>query len=224
MDIAWGTGYIIGCIWLYVNNSPSILFIVVSVLILIWGLRLAIYILIRNSRKKEDFRYFNWRKSWGKWFYVRSYFQVFAFQSLLLVIIMTPVVNLSLHPFDKVSILPLTGIIIWLGGFSVQTIADYQLSIFIRTRKTKGSIMKTGIWKYSRHPNYFGEITMWWGIFIITLPAGNSITGLIGPLLITYLIIFVSGIPMLEKKYKDNEEYQKYKSRTSVLLPLPNKK
>jgi steroid 5-alpha reductase family enzyme len=109
-------------------------------------------------------------------------------------------------------------------GFYFQAVGDFQLSVFAKQKKQPGTILQTGLWKYSRHPNYFGEIMMWWGIFIITLPVQNSFYFIISPLTITLLLVFVSGIPMLEKKYAGNPAFNAYKKRTSALLPWPPKK
>jgi steroid 5-alpha reductase family enzyme len=109
-------------------------------------------------------------------------------------------------------------------GFLFESIGDKQLSQFIKKPENKGRLMTEGLWKYSRHPNYFGEITQWWGIWIIILSASNGLLGVIGPITISFLILFVSGIPLLEKKYKGREDFEEYKKKTSILLPLPPKK
>lgn len=119
--------------------------------------------------------------------------------------------------------LAVIGIIIWLIGYIFEVISDYQLSKFIKNNKEKGNIMKSGLWKYTRHPNYFGEVTMWWGIFVITLISYKSLLGIVGPLGISYLILKVSGIPMNENLFTGNDEYEKYKKTTSKFFPLPPK-
>jgi steroid 5-alpha reductase family enzyme len=102
-------------------------------------------------------------------------------------------------------------------------IGDKQLRKFLAEPANKGHVMNKGLWKYTRHPNYFGEVTQWWAIEIIALICSCGWIGLIGPTVITYLIVKVSGVPLLEKKYDDNPEYQAYKKRTSMLIPLPAK-
>ncbi len=118
------------------------------------------------------------------------------------------------------------GLFIWIIGFLFQSIGDYQLKQFVSNRENKGRIIKSGLWKYTRHPNYFGEATMWWGIFVIGLnPSSNAgLYGIFSPLIITYMLLFVSGVPMLEKKYKDNEEFQKYAKVTNKFVPWFPKK
>lgn len=223
-DIAWGPGYILLCIYLFLTKERSAPMLILYLLITIWGLRLAIHIYLRNRGKTEDFRYKNWRESWGKWFYIRSYLQVYILQGIFLIIIISPVLIVSSSSTYSPGISTWTGIIIWLIGFFFQTVGDYQLSRFTKTRKSKGEIMQSGLWKYSRHPNYFGEIAMWWGIFIISIPADYGIFGIISPITITWLLLFVSGIPMLEEKYSGNPAFEAYKKKTSVLFPLPPKK
>lgn len=104
-------------------------------------------------------------------------------------------------------------------GFGFEAIGDYQLTVFIKNKKNKTEVMQTGLWRYTRHPNYFGEVLLWWGIFVITLPLQNGFWGIISPLTITFLLLYVSGIPMLEAKYKDNEAFKAYKLRTSAFFP-----
>ncbi len=136
---------------------------------------------------------------------------------MLLVALPIIVVNLSSSP--EATFMDEAGLTLWCFGFVFEALADWQLAMFKKDPKNKGKIMNKGIWKWSRHPNYFGEITMWWGIFIIALSSINGIYSLISPLLITNLIVFYSGIPLLEKKYAANTEYQRYAKQTPVLLP-----
>ncbi len=223
-DIAWGIGYIVICSYLLYTYPASPVLILLYILVTLWGLRLSLHIYNRNKNKAEDFRYKAWREKWGKTFYWRSYGQVFLLQGVLLLVILSPVIHAAVAAPVQWNVFTCIGLGCWLAGFYFQTVADWQLAVFIKQRKTPGTILQTGLWKYSRHPNYFGEILMWWGIFIITLPLNNSFFFIIGPLSITLLIVFVSGIPMLEKKYKGDRAFEAYKKRTNVLLPMPPEK
>jgi steroid 5-alpha reductase family enzyme len=223
-DIAWGIGYIILCIYLFISYPASPVTILLYALVTAWGLRLSLHIYIRNKNKTEDFRYKAWREEWGKSFYWRSYLQVFLLQGLFLLIVISPVIHAATAVLVKWNVLTWIGLFCWLVGFYFQAVGDWQLAIFKKNRKTPGTILQTGLWKYSRHPNYFGEILMWWGVFIITIPFVNSFYFIVGPLTITLLLIFVSGIPMLEKKYRGNPIFEAYKKRTSVLIPMPPRK
>lgn len=221
-DVAWGLGFslISWSAFLLSNFSP--LSLLVNILITIWGLRLSIHIYKRNKGKLEDFRYLNWRNQW-KSFYVRSFLQVFLLQGIFLYIIASSIIFINVNATQEINVLTIIGVAVWVFGFLFETIADYQLKIFKSDSNNKGKIITSGLWKYSRHPNYFGEVVLWWGIFVIALSLENGINTIISPLLITYLIVFVSGIPMLEEKYKNNQVFQDYKKRTSAFFPLPPK-
>lgn len=220
-DIAWGLGYIVTCLFLIFTQETSKLAFVVYALICIWGLRLSIHIYARNKNKPEDFRYNKWRNEWKEFFFIRSYFQVFILQGIIMLIVISPVFLLGSTKLTEIPELSYFGILFWILGFSFQSIADYQLQKFVATKS--GGIMQSGLWRYSRHPNYFGEILMWWGIFMTILPIENSIYFIVSPLLITYLLVYVSGIPLLEARYKNSEDYKEYKTKTSLLIPWKRK-
>lgn len=118
-------------------------------------------------------------------------------------------------------IVDVLGLLMWGVGFFFEAVGDYQLRVFKNDPKNKGKIMTTGLWQYTRHPNYFGEVTMWWGIFLIATHVPFAWVSLVSPVVITILILGVSGIPMLEKKYEGNAQFEAYKRRTSAFFPLP---
>jgi steroid 5-alpha reductase family enzyme len=220
-DIAWGIGYIIICGFLFITYPASPVLNTLYALVTLWGLRLSLHIYTRNKNKPEDYRYKAWREQWGKTFYWRSYIQVFLLQGFFLLVIISPVIHAAASAWLQCNVFTWTGLCCWMVGFYFQAVADWQLAVFKSHPKNKGLIIQTGLWKYSRHPNYFGEILMWWSIFIITLPFTNSLYFIVSPLTITFLLVFVSGIPMLEKKYKGNAAFEDYKNRTSALIPMP---
>lgn len=224
-DTAWGLGFIYVALFA-IDNNPNRNYIAYLILALtsIWGLRLATHVYTRNKGKKEDFRYAKWRSDWGKWFLVRSYLQVFLLQGIFLVLISLPVTFIARIPSNiRVSAWFIAGLIIWTVGIYFEAVGDYQLRKFISKPSSKGKIMNLGLWKYTRHPNYFGEVTVWWGIYLILLsldiPGIFKLVGIIGPLMITYTILFLSGIPLLEAKYKDNKDYQAYAKKTNKFFP-----
>jgi steroid 5-alpha reductase family enzyme len=122
------------------------------------------------------------------------------------------------------NVLDLLGIIIWIVGFYFESTGDAQLKKFIADPANKGKLMDKGLWHYSRHPNYFGEVTMWWGIFVIALSVPYGIVSIIGPIVITILITKISGIPLVEKSFAGKPGFDEYKRTTSIFFPLPSKK
>lgn len=238
-DIAWGLGFV----WLvlYAGYFSGITYFnkLVYGSIILWGLRLSIHIGFRSFRKKEeDFRYRNWRLAWGKTFYWRTYLQVFLLQGCFQFIIALPLAIAAYSGgyfpgrdgLAAGSLLPgfyntfvFYGILVWFTGFVFQAVGDYQLSQFVKTKKP-GEIIQTGLWKYSRHPNYFGEIAMWWGTWLMVASLPLGIWAILSPITITYLLAFVSGVPMLEAKYKGNPAFEAYKKRTPALFPWWPKK
>jgi len=221
-DIAWGLGFVLMAWLSFIISGFSFKALTVNILVTIWGLRLAWHIYNRNKNKPEDSRYLEWRKAW-KNFYLRSYTQVFLLQGILLFIISLPVIYVNHSASSGFGVLEMVGFLIWTLGFYFESTGDRQLKEFISNPGNKGKLMDKGLWQYSRHPNYFGEVTQWWGIFIIALSVSGSLFTIIGPLTITILILFVSGVPLLEKKYAGRPDFEEYKKRTSIFLPLPPK-
>lgn len=237
VDVGWGLGFVlIGAgLFISIDSDRSIYFEVVRVMITIWGLRLFLHILNRKAGEPEDWRYAQWRKEWGATHWWRSYVQVFLLQGLIMTLIAMPLYIAASASDVAFSALAYVGVAIWAIGFYFEAVGDWQLMKFIARQKAKSqekkgrkkkqkpkkAIMQTGLWKYTRHPNYFGEITQWWGIWlvVVTLPMGWL--GVISPVIITFLLLKVSGITMLEKRFEDNKEFQRYKKRTSALFPLP---
>jgi steroid 5-alpha reductase family enzyme len=223
-DIAWGTGIFLVALVSYLNSSASVVATILVVLAGLWGIRLTLRILLRNIKKSEDYRYKAWRDSWGKWFYLRSFFQVYLLQGTLMVVVGYSFVYFTAYGADlSVSFWTILGVLVWLIGYFFEVVGDYQLDQFIKNPENKGQIMNSGLWRYSRHPNYFGEVTMWWGIWLIVAPVSLSYLALISPLTITFLILMVSGVPMLEKKFAGDPAFEQYKKETSVFFPLPPK-
>lgn len=224
-DVAWGTGIFTVALVSYLNGPQTHAVLILTVLAALWGFRLTIRILLRNIKKTEDYRYKAWRDSWGSWFYVRSYFQVYLLQGFLMIVVGYPFIHAGVYG-DTLTINPLfiLGILIWSFGFLFEVIGDWQLDRFIKSRPEPGTILSSGLWKYTRHPNYFGEVTCWWGIWIMILTLPLGFIALVSPLMITFLILKVSGIPMLEKKFEGNPKFEEYKKRTSAFFPLPPKR
>jgi steroid 5-alpha reductase family enzyme len=224
-DIAWGAGFVIlAFAGQFLVAVISIRGLLVLALVTIWGLRLSLHIGLRNRGKSEDPRYRKWREEWGAHARVRAFFQVFLFQGLLAVVILLPVTYILAHQGSDLTWLDALGATIWLVGFGFEAIGDLQLAQFKNDPRNRGRFIASGLWKYTRHPNYFGEVTLWWGIWLIACSISGGWKTVFGPAAITLLILFVSGIPLLEKKYEGNIEYKEYQRRTSAFFPLPPKR
>lgn len=222
-DIAWGLGFVIIAWSSFFLSEFATMKLITNCLITFWGLRLSFHIYKRAKNKPEDFRYLKWRNEW-KHFYIRSYLQVFLLQGIFMYIIALSIIFINIGDSKELNWIVIIGFMVWLLGFLFEVIADRQLSKFKKLSTNKNKVIQTGLWKYSRHPNYFGEVVLWWGIFIISCSIENWFYTIVSPLLITYLILFLSGIPMLEEKYKHNTDFQLYKKRTSIFIPIPPKK
>lgn len=226
IDIAWGLGYVYTAnMALYLTNNYNFRSFIISLLVTVWGLRLSFYIFKRNIAKGEDFRYAKWRKEWDN-FYLKSFFRIFMLQGLLLFIISTPIIKIIASPYESLKIIDFIGISIWSLGFFLEAAADKQLKEFKERDKSEknGKIIKEGVWKYSRHPNYFGDTLVWWGYYFISLAVSGGWKFIFSPLIMTYLLRFVSGVPLLEKRYADNKEYQQYAEKTNIFFPWFPKK
>lgn len=222
VDIGWGVGFIIvTVVTFFAFGDDRFHQKLVSYLVIVWALRLSIYIGIRNIGQPEDFRYANWRKEWGSNFLLRSFLQVFMLQGAIMFINVLPVivVNSDLSVFQSYKVLYPSGVAVWAIGFFFEALGDYQMYMFKSSHHPKGKVMDSGLWKFTRHPNYFGEAVMWWGIFLLAIPSGMWYLSVLAPITITFLLLKVSGVTLLEKKYDGNDAYSKYKRNTNSFIP-----
>jgi steroid 5-alpha reductase family enzyme len=186
-------------------------------MVLLWGIRLSWHIGKRNLTKSEDARYAAWRTEWGNTIYWRSYLKVFVLQSVLMVLVALPLIAVNGNPIGGWEFFDTFGLLLFTYGFVTEILADKQLSDFLSEPSNKGKVLDTGLWATSRHPNYFGEVTLWWGIGLMSVAGGWW--ALIGPAVITYLILHVSGVPMLETKMASDPKYSEYLTKTSRFFP-----
>jgi steroid 5-alpha reductase family enzyme len=221
-DIFWGLGFVL-LAWLsffltggYLGRKLLLVF-----LTSIWGLRLSIHILWRNWGHGEDRRYQAWRASRGASFWWVSLFTVFLTQAVLLWLISLAVQVGQISPTPaRLTGLDLLGALVWAAGFTFEAVADWQLARFKADPANQGRVMNKGLWAYSRHPNYFGESLIWWGLFLITLATPYGWWALVSPVLITFLLLKVSGVVLLEKDIAERRpEYREYLETTSAFLP-----
>ena len=225
VDIAWGGGYVaITLLTFFLEPGAVARHWLISALVILWGIRLMIHISLRKRGAAEDFRYAKWRREWGRWLVPRSYLQIYMLQGVFMLLIASPVIHTNASSTRGLGWLDFLGLSFWLIGFFFEAVGDAQLARFKKDPSNKGKIMTEGLWRLTRHPNYFGEVTMWWGIFLIALSVPGGWLTIISPLLITFLLLRVSGVTMLEKKYRGNLEFETYARKTSAFFPLPPKK
>ena len=223
-DVAWGAGFIVlALVGQFAVAAISSRGILILALVTVWGLRLSLYIGVRNRGRAEDPRYRKWREQWGRHAKLRAYFQVFLLQGFLTILILSPVTYVLAHQNSDLIWLDALGAAVWLVGFVFETFGDLQLARFKKDPGNRGRVITSGLWKYTRHPNYFGEVTLWWGVWLIACSVPGGWKTVFGPITITVLILLVSGIPLLERKYEGNVEFKEYQRRTSAFFPLPPK-
>lgn len=233
-DIAYGWGFVLLAWTSVLLSEPSVVGILLSVLATVWAARLSIRIYLRNHGKPEDFRYRKWREEWGKTFVWRSFLQVYMLQGAVIFVVALPVMLANLYGAVPAQVLTMPpallviGLLAWLIGMYFEAVGDYQLARFMGNPENKGKLMDRGLWRYTRHPNYFGESLMWWGIALMAASVAPSaalaVLGFLSPALITFLLLKVSGVPMLEERMKENPGWEEYARKTSVFIPLPPKR
>lgn len=225
VDMGWGIGFVLLAVYSMVRTGNySLVSILTTVMVTLWGGRLFYHIFKRNIGKPEDFRYANWRKEWGKWVIPRSLFQIYLLQGLMMMMIGFPIVLIHEKSGSEFGAFTALGTAVWLIGYFFEVVGDAQLKAFKSDPDNKGKLMTTGLWALTRHPNYFGEAVMWWGIFIVAVSVGVSWIAVISPITITYLLLFVSGVPMLEKSMEKRPGFEAYANRTNKFFPWFSKK
>jgi len=195
--------------------------ILITTLITLWAIRLIAYVYMRYDGKDPRFTTWKWQGMQTLGINI-----IWVFGQIIMITIMSypsKLVNTYNIP-HALSLWELLGLAVWVLGFYLEAVSDYQLFTFRRNPANTGRVMKSGLWRYSRHPNYFGETAMWHGIFFIALAIPGGIFAIIAPLTITFFLVFITGIPMLEKAMANSREYQEYKRTTSMFIPWWPKK
>lgn len=223
VDIFWGLGFVITG-WVYFALTDGFVGrkVLLMAMVTVWGLRLSGYILWRNWGKGEDFRYRKWREEAGADFWWKSYFRVFLTQGVLMWLISAPLLAAQHGAAPaRITFLDDLGLFVWVIGFYFEAVGDFQLARFKADPANRGKVMDRGVWRYTRHPNYFGDSAQWWGYYLIALAAGGWWT-VFSPILMTLLLLRVSGVALLEKTLVETKpQYREYVERTSAFLPLP---
>jgi steroid 5-alpha reductase family enzyme len=225
VDMWWGPGILlIGLTYALTTGGDSRRARLVVALVAIWAIRLAWHIGERNIGHGEDFRYATWRRERGPSWWWFSYFKVFLLQAVIAWIVATPLYYAISAPSPAaLTAWDVAGLALFAIGLIFEAAGDAQLRRFKSDPANRGRVLDTGLWRYTRHPNYFGEAVLWWGLGLFSVAAGHPI-GVIGPAIMTYLLLRVSGVALLEKSLRETKpEYASYVARTSAFVPLPPK-
>ena len=228
IDIFWGPGFAVLTIVYAVlsDDGYSQRQLLVLALVSVWSLRLAGHILTRNAGHGEDYRYVKMRERAGDAFWWRSLVTVFFLQGVLLWIISAPLlVAVHSNDPDHRAITDYIGAAIWTIGFFFEAVGDFQLVRFKANPENKGKVMDRGLWRFTRHPNYFGDATLWWGYFIIAAGTPWGVTTVFAPAIMTFMLLRVSGVAMLERTIgRRRPGYDEYIRKTSAFIPMPPKR
>ncbi len=223
IDIFWGPGFVLLAFVYFLGSSQPLnphsgmLLLLVS----LWGLRLGGFILLRNWGAGEDYRYQKWRENTGPAWWWRSFFKVFLLQGFLMWLISAPLALAFGGPGKDLVLLDYIAVFLWLVGFSFEAGGDCQLMRFKKIPENAGRVLDHGFWRYSRHPNYFGDALQWWAFFLLSL--SSSLSGfwtIYSPVLMTFLLVRISGVALLERSLVETKpEYADYISRTAAFVP-----
>jgi steroid 5-alpha reductase family enzyme len=226
-DVFWGLGFIVIAFLTYAQTDGAMARRLLLVgLTTAWGLRLTIHIYLRKQGKGEDARYRKWRLQHPGRYWIVSLFTVFALQGALLWVVSLSVqVGQMAGAPAGLTVLDGLGALVWCVGFFFEAVGDWQLARFKKNPENRGKVMDRGLWRYTRHPNYFGESVMWWGIYLIALSTPHGWWTIISPITITVLLLRVSGVPLLERTIREERpQYRDYERRTNAFIPWFPKK
>ncbi|MFA5882459.1 MAG: DUF1295 domain-containing protein [Acidimicrobiia bacterium] len=226
VDLIWGLGFVLvaWAVRCTVDGNNARQWLLVG-MVTLWGLRLSAYLTWRNHGNGEDYRYQAMRKHWGPRFWWVSLFTVFVVQGILMWTVSLSV-QLGQVPEDPgLGVLAAVGVLVWAVGLGFEAIGDAQLARFKADPANAGTVMDQGLWRYTRHPNYFGDACVWWGITLVAVESGLGAVGIVGAVVMTVLLRRVSGVTLLEKSLKKRRAgYNEYIARTSPFVPRPPKR
>ena len=223
IDIYWGPSFLLSCLTLLlINKNLSFPHLILITIVGIWAIRLGSYLYIRNMGHPEDARYSKMRSKYGN---VGLFFINYLIQAILIAIISLPLQSVLSAIELELNIISWLSAIMALAGIIIEALSDKQLKAFKKDTINNGKVMSLGLWNYSRHPNYFGNSLFWWGISIYSLSLTFELIVLVSPIAMTYFLLKVSGVSMLESQIKHTKEgYKEYIDTTSAFIILPKKK
>ncbi|MDG1898068.1 MAG: DUF1295 domain-containing protein [Fuerstiella sp.] len=221
IDICWGIGFALIAWAIFLNaGEPHEDSWLLAILTTVWAVRLSIHLAVRNLGKPEDFRYRAMRERWGRSFPLASLFIVFGLQGAVMWVVSLPIqISLSVTAPTSTTFV-VVGVALWAVGIFFETVGDWQLVQFKNNPENAGQVLDTGLWRYTRHPNYFGDSLVWWGLFVVAVSQSGAWWTIISPATMTILLLQVSGVSLLERTLRSSKpEYADYVKRTNAFLP-----
>jgi len=221
IDLFWGTGFVV-IAWISYGMSvgEKDVCYLLPLLVTVWGLRLSGYLGYRNLGHGEDKRYANMRSGNEKWFPLTSLFTVFLLQGAIMWVVALPLqIGIPRNP-GVVNVGTYVGSALWLIGFFFEAVGDWQMHRFKANPENKGEVLQSGLWRYTRHPNYFGDFCVWWGFWILSISPGGPYWTVISPIVMSILLLKISGVSLLESDLKESKPgYREYIERTNAFFP-----
>ena len=219
IDIGWGLGFIVIALVSYLHNPLSVKNALLLMVVVIWGLRLALYIFSRGKGKGEDPRYANLRQRWSPRANSQAYTKVFIGQGILMLIVSLPVSVGMARGDQSISIINWVGLAVWFLGLGLEVWSDYYMTWWKSKPENAGTICTTGPWRLCRFPNYFGEVLLWYGIYLLSFGPSTWWT-ILGPFMINFLILKVTGVPPLERNFFKRTGYDQYARKVPRFIPF----
>jgi steroid 5-alpha reductase family enzyme len=224
VDMVWGAGFVlVAWVAFFLGGGAEPRRMLMAAMVTVWGLRLSLYLTRRNLGKGEDYRYQAMRKQHGTRFPLVSLWRVFILQAVVLWIVSLPV-QAAQHETSPATLqwLDFAGLGVWSVGLFFEAVGDAQLARFKANPDSAGQVMDRGLWRYTRHPNYFGDFMVWWGIYLVALSTLTAWWTFIGPALMSFFLMRVSGVPLLERSLRAKRPgYEAYIAKTSAFFPRP---
>lgn len=219
IDLVWGLGFVlVGWTTLYVAEAEARAWLPVC-LVTIWGARLSAYLAIRNHGKPEDYRYRAMREKHGRRFALVSLLTVFLLQGVVMWVVSLPL-QLAHVDGEAWLWLQVLGVVLFLNGLLFEAVGDWQLARFKADPENQGKVMRTGLWAYTRHPNYFGDFCVWWGLYLVVLGGGAPWWTVVGPVVMSLFLMKISGVTLLEKSLREKKAgYADYVESTNAFFP-----
>lgn len=219
IDLVWGPGFVVVSWVTFLTSRPAARSLLPVLLVTIWGLRLGCYLAWRNHGKPEDYRYREMRQRHGRRFPIISLLTVFALQGAVMWIVSLPLQTCSQSATD-IPWLKIAGTALWAVGVLFETIGDWQLASFRNNPHNAGRVLDRGLWRYTRHPNYFGDFCVWWGLFLVAIGCGAPWWTAVGPAIMSVFLMKFSGVGLLEKSLRHSKpDYTQYVAQTNAFFP-----